>query len=124
MLLDFHLFYFSKLLSPSYFTLFLLCIIIIVIIKHNIVSVINNIVDVISICPYKKLINKSIKEKPDNASIKYGNHVDANTNPNVNIPDIIGDSVKLDERIPKDIYAIDNNKNPNIDVKYVGISGV
>ena len=86
---------------------------------------------VISICPYRKFINKSNKDKLDNVSAKvgkndcnkYGNHVDNATNPNVNIPDIIGDCVKLDAKIPTAIYAIDNNINPSIAVKYVGISG-
>ena len=44
-------------------------------------------------------------------------HVAANTNANVNIPAIIGDSVKLDANIPNEIYVIESNKNPNIDVK-------
>ncbi len=104
--------------------LFLLCIITIVIVKNNTVSVINNTVATMSICPYKNLINESINEKSDNTVTKYGIHVDANTNPKVIIPDIIGDSVKLDASIPNDIYVIDNSTNPSIDVKYVGTSGV
>lgn len=83
-----------------------------------------NTVAVMSICPYKNLINKSIKDSPDKLLTKYGNHVDANTIANVNIPDIIGDSVILEANTPNDIYVIDSNINPNIDVKYVGISGI
>jgi len=88
------------------------------------VSVINKTVDVISIFPYKKLINKFINEKLDNSSTIVGSHVDANTNATVNIPETIGDSVILDANNPKDMYDIDNNKNPSIDVKYVGTSGI
>ena len=50
--------------------------------------------------------------------------VDPNTNPNDSIPEIIGESVKLDASIPNEIYVPESNKNPNIDVKYVGISGI
>ena len=88
------------------------------------VSVTNKTVDVISIFPYKKLINKLINEKLDNDSTIVGSQVDANTNATVNIPETIGDSVILDANNPNDIYDIDNNKNPNIDVKYVGTSGI
>ena len=91
---------------------------------HKIVSVTNKTVDVISIFPYKKLINKFINEKLDNESTIVGSQVEANTNATVNIPDTIGDSVILDANNPKDMYDIDSNKNPNIDVKYVGISGI
>ena len=88
------------------------------------VSVTNKTVDVISIFPYKKLINRLINEKLDNDSTMVGSQVDANTNATVNIPETIGDSVILDANNPNDIYDIDNNKNPNIDVRYVGTSGI
>ena len=88
------------------------------------VSVTNKTVDVMSIFPYKKLINKFINEKLDNDSTIVGSQVDANTNATVNIPETIGDSVILDANNPNDMYDIDNNKNPNIDVKYVGTSGI
>ena len=68
-------------------------------------------------------MNISIKDNPDKELTKYGTHVDANTIAKVTIAAIIGDSVILDANIPNDIYVIDNSKNPNIDVKYVGISG-
>ena len=77
----------------------------------------NKITVPMSICPYKKLINLSIKEKSDKVSTKYGIHVDAKTNANVNIPAIIGDSVRLDAKIPKEMYTHDSNKNPNAEVK-------
>ena len=88
------------------------------------VSVTNKTVDVISIFPYKKLINTFINEKLDNSSTIIGSQVEANTNATVNIPETIGDSVILEANNPNDIYDIDSNKNPNIDVKYVGTSGI
>ena len=69
--------------------LFLLCITIIVINKHNIVIVTNKTTDVISICPYKKFINLSNKEYSDKFFIKYGSHIDAKTPAKVKIPTIV-----------------------------------
>lgn len=92
--------------------------------RDNIVSVMKNINDTMSICPYKNFINKSIKDNPDRLDTKYGSHVEINTIVKVKIAAIIGDDVMLDASIPNDIYVIASNKNPNIDVKYVGISGV
>lgn len=91
---------------------------------HNMVIVANKTTDVILICPYKNDINWSIKDKFDKLSTKYGAQVDAKTNANVNIPAIIGDSVKLDDKIPNDIYVIESNKKPNIVVKYIGTFGI
>lgn len=58
---------------------------------------------VISICPYKNVINLFIKENDSKLLTNSGIHVVADTNANVRIPDIIGDSVKLETNIPKDI---------------------
>lgn len=68
-------------------------------------------------------MNRSISDSPDSADWKYGNHVDINTNPNVSIPAIIGDSVRLDASTPNDMYVIANSINPSIDVRYVGMFG-
>ena len=62
-------------------------------------------------------------EKPDKDVTISGNQVEANISPRVTIPDITGDSVILEANIPKDKYAIESNKNPIIEVMYVGISG-
>lgn len=83
----------------------------------------NNTTDEIFIVPYKKLINKSISDILDKLVTIYGSHVVPNTNANVIIPDTIGDSVKLEENIPNPTYTRESNKNPNIDVKYIGIFG-
>ena len=103
--------------------LFLLCITIIVINIHNIVIVTYKTTDAISIWPNKKFLNWSINDKSDKLSIRDGIHVDVNTTANVIIPDIIGDSVKLDDNIPTDMYVIESSINPNIDVKYIGTFG-
>ena len=83
----------------------------------------NNTTDAMSICPYKKLINWSIRDNLDKLFTKYGIHVNAKTAAKVSIPDIIGDSVILDANTPIEIYVHDNSIKPNIDVKKIGILG-
>ena len=92
--------------------------------KHVIVSVTNNTTDAILICPYKKFINWSINDKLFKLSTKYGTHVAANTKANVIIPEIIGDSVRLDASIPNDMNVIESSKNPKTVVKYIGTFGI
>ena len=91
---------------------------------HAIVNVKNNTIELMSICPYKNVINWSNSDKFDKLVTIYGIHVDPNTNANVIIPAIIGDSVRLDANIPNDIYVIESSINPNIDVKYIDTFGI